>query len=120
MKFIAHRGESAAALENTLEAFQLAWDNDISTVELDVHLCKDGEIIVMHDANLLRTFGTDALIKNLTLAEMKNPPDLAHARIYDRILERCAPILFSGKNFRKENATDARMTAKKIVSHEPD
>ncbi len=30
---------------------------------------------------------------NLKLSELKNPPDLAHARIYDRILERCAPIL---------------------------
>ena len=29
---------------------------------------------------------------------------MAHARIYDRILERCAPILFAGKNFREENA----------------
>ena len=35
---------------------------------------------------------------NLKLSELKNPPDLAHARIYDRILERCAPILFDGKN----------------------
>ncbi len=33
---------------------------------------------------------------------IKNLPDLAHARIYDRILERCAPVLFSGKNFREE------------------
>lgn len=41
---------------------------------------------------------------NLKLEEIKNPPDLAHARIYDRILERCAPILFAGKNFREENA----------------
>ena len=39
---------------------------------------------------------------NLKLAELKNPPDLAHARIYDRILERCAPILFAGKNFRRK------------------
>ena len=30
---------------------------------------------------------------NLKLSELKNPPDLAHARIYDRILERCAPCL---------------------------
>ena len=39
---------------------------------------------------------------NLKLAELKNPPDLAHARIYDRILERCAPILFAGKNFGRK------------------
>ena len=39
---------------------------------------------------------------NLKLEEIKNPPDLVRARIYDRIPERCAPILFSGKNFREE------------------
>ena len=39
---------------------------------------------------------------NLKLEEIKNPPDLAHARIYDRILEWCAPVLFSGRNFREE------------------
>ena len=53
---------------------------------------------------------------NLRLEEIKNPPDLAHARIYDRILERCAPILFVGKNFREENAAATRTAAKEIVS----
>ena len=53
---------------------------------------------------------------NLKLAELKNPPDLAHARIYDRILERCAPILFAGKNFREENASATREAAKELVS----
>lgn len=53
---------------------------------------------------------------NLTLEEIKNPPDLAHARIYDRILERCAPILFSGKNFRKEQAAVTKAAAREIVS----
>ncbi|ANU45995.1 ATP-binding protein [Enterocloster clostridioformis] len=53
---------------------------------------------------------------NLKLEEIKNPPDLAHARIYDRILERCAPILFAGKNFREENAESTKAAAKGIVS----
>ena len=57
---------------------------------------------------------------NLKLAELKNPPDLAHARIYDRILERCAPILFAGKNFREENAGATRQTAKDIVKSKHD
>ena len=55
---------------------------------------------------------------NLKLSELKNPPDLAHARIYDRILERCAPILFAGKNFREENAADTKAAAKEIVSQD--
>ena len=53
---------------------------------------------------------------NLKLSELKNPPDLAHARIYDRILERCAPILFAGKNFREENAGATKQAAKDIVN----
>lgn len=55
---------------------------------------------------------------NLKLPELKNPPDLAHARIYDRILERCAPILFAGKNFREENAAATKAAAKEIVSQD--
>ena len=54
---------------------------------------------------------------NLKLDELKHPPDLAHARIYDRILERCAPILFAGKNFREDNAANTKIAARKIVSH---
>ena len=57
---------------------------------------------------------------NLTLTELKNPQDTAHARIYDRILERCAPILFDGKNFREENAGATRQAAKDIVNSKQD
>ena len=39
-----------------------------------------------------------------------------HARIYDRILERCAPILFSGKNFREDNAACTKVVARKIIT----
>ena len=53
---------------------------------------------------------------NLTLHEMRNPPDLAYARIYDRILERCAPILFNGENFRKQKAEENKNMARAIVS----
>ena len=41
---------------------------------------------------------------NLSLTELQNPQDTAHARIYDRVLEMCLPILFTGENFRKETA----------------
>ena len=52
---------------------------------------------------------------NLKLDELKHPPDLAHARIYDRILERCAPILFAGKNFREDNAASTKDAARQII-----
>ncbi len=51
---------------------------------------------------------------NLKLEEIKNPPDIAHARIYDRILERCAPVLFSGKNFREEGARGPKRRRRRL------
>jgi DNA replication protein DnaC len=41
---------------------------------------------------------------NLSLDELQHPEDTAHARIYDRLLEMCCPIKFTGKNFRKATA----------------
>ena len=41
---------------------------------------------------------------NLTLQQIQNPTDTAHARIYDRLLEMCAPVRFTGGNFRRETA----------------
>ena len=41
---------------------------------------------------------------NQSLTEQNNPKDTAHASIYDRKLEMCLPILFTGENFRKETA----------------
>ena len=39
---------------------------------------------------------------NLSLQELQNPVDLEHGRIYDRIMERCVPVAFSGKNYRTD------------------
>lgn len=53
---------------------------------------------------------------NLLLAELQAPGDLAHARIYDRVLERCTPVCFSGKNYRKDNADANKSEAVKLLS----
>ena len=41
---------------------------------------------------------------NLSLEELRNPEDTAHARIYDRLLEMCCPVFFTGENIRKSTA----------------
>ena len=43
---------------------------------------------------------------NLTLQELKNPPDLAHRRIYDRLLEMCTPIRINGQRIRQLRAQE--------------
>ena len=55
---IAHRGGSRLAPENTFPAFERAAALGVDAIECDVHLSKDGEVVVIHDATLDRT--TDA------------------------------------------------------------
>jgi DNA replication protein DnaC len=38
----------------------------------------------------------------LTINELKNPKKVEYSRIYDRILEKCVPVSFTGKNYRQE------------------
>ena len=53
---------------------------------------------------------------NLPLNELQNPRDTAHARIYDRLLYMCAPIRFTGENFRKRTAQDKLALLKKMMN----
>lgn len=59
----AHRGYSSRAPENTLAAFRAARDAKIPGVELDVHRCATGEIVVIHDHELDRLSGTTGLVE---------------------------------------------------------
>jgi len=66
-----HRGCSKAAPENSMAAFQLILDKGVPGVELDVHLCKSGELVVTHDTNLKRVTGLEAEIIETEYAEIK-------------------------------------------------
>lgn len=63
---MAHRGASAAAPENTVEAFRLARSLGADWVELDVRLSADGVVVVHHDAHL----ADGRLLADLTLDDM--------------------------------------------------
>ena len=67
----AHRGASGHAPENTLEAFRLAVQMGADGIELDVHLSKDGELVVIHDETVDRTTNGTGLVCSKTLAELK-------------------------------------------------
>jgi glycerophosphoryl diester phosphodiesterase len=70
-KISAHRGASLSAPENTMAAFEEAAMNMADLIELDVQMTSDGELVVMHDSNALRTTGVDREISDMTLAEVK-------------------------------------------------
>jgi len=68
----AHRGASAYRPENTLEAFSLAIKQGADCLEMDVHLTKDGEIVVTHDERLDRVSNGTGHINDYTLEELKS------------------------------------------------
>jgi glycerophosphoryl diester phosphodiesterase len=68
----AHRGASARAPENTLEAFRLAVEAGAGGLEIDVHMTRDGEIVVIHDATVDRTTDGSGAVAGMTLDELRN------------------------------------------------
>ena len=68
---IAHRGASAEAPENTLEAFQLGLDQGADALEMDVRLTQDGVAVVIHDPTLDRTTDRGGVVAELTLQEVQ-------------------------------------------------
>ena len=53
---------------------------------------------------------------NLTLEELQHPEDTAHARIYDRLLEMCSPLCFTGENLRKAAAQGKMEQLKRLLA----
>ncbi len=68
----AHRGYSSTAPENTLAAFQEALSRKIPGIELDIHLCRSGELVVTHDHNLERVTGFRGTIEDLGYSDIKH------------------------------------------------
>ncbi len=70
---IAHRGASYDAPENTLAAFELAWEQGADGIEGDFYLTADGHVVCIHDRTTKRTTGgkTDRDVRSATLAELR-------------------------------------------------
>lgn len=71
MKIIAHRGFSGIYPENTMLAFKKAIEIGADGIELDVHLSKDGQVMIIHDEALKRTTGLDGVISDYTRADLE-------------------------------------------------
>ncbi|UOD35159.1 hypothetical protein DSN97_02130 [Deferribacteraceae bacterium V6Fe1] len=71
MKIIAHRGASFYAPENTMSAFKLAMEYGVDGIEMDVHVTKDGKIVVIHDDTTGRTGTQNLEIKTNDLETLK-------------------------------------------------
>ena len=68
---IAHQGGDGLWAGNTMYAFDKAVEIGADVLEMDAHITKDGEIILMHDESVDRTTDGTGLIEELTLAEIQ-------------------------------------------------
>lgn len=67
----AHRGASAYAPENTLAAFELALQQGADGIEMDVGLCADDQVVVIHDDTVDRTTGGSGAVDKLPLQALR-------------------------------------------------
>ena len=120
---IAHRGLHDDKLtENGLKAFEAAINAGVA-FEFDIHITKDGELIVCHDEDLKRTTGKEGIIEDLTLKEIRDNYRLLDGEMVptlDEVFElnqERVPMVIELKVFRKnykELAAKAKEAFKKI------
>lgn len=67
---IGHRGGCAEQDENTLQAFQNAYAAGIHNFETDIHMAKDGTLVISHDESLKRCCGIDKNVEQMTKKEL--------------------------------------------------
>jgi glycerophosphoryl diester phosphodiesterase len=67
---MAHRGFKAAAPENTMIAFEMAWKAGADGIELDVQMTRDGQLVIIHDETIDRTTDGTGWVKDLDYQEL--------------------------------------------------
>ena len=71
MLTIGHRGACGYEPENTLLSFSRALQLHVDVIELDVHVCRSGEIVVIHDEKVDRTTNGRGYVRDKVLDELK-------------------------------------------------
>jgi len=71
MKLFGHRGAAGLIEENTLESIAKALSYNVHGIEIDVHCCKSGELVVIHDETLDRTTTAQGNVSDYTLKALK-------------------------------------------------
>lgn len=71
VRFIAHRGFTPTAPENTLVSFEEAGKRGFWAIETDVHKTRDGALVCCHDSNTFKMYGEDLVIEDVTLADLR-------------------------------------------------
>ena len=71
---LAHRGGGGEQPENTLAAFQAAWDLGYRYLETDVHATRDGVLLAFHDHVLDRVTGVTGSVAKMSYVDVRAAP----------------------------------------------
>jgi glycerophosphoryl diester phosphodiesterase len=91
IEIVAHRGASAYAPENTLAAYDLAVAQGAHTIELDVRVTGEGELVLLHDPTLLRTAGDATEVAALTGRRLRRLEACLRPPSIEAVLSRYGP-----------------------------
>ena len=107
LKGVAHRGLwNEKVSENSLKAFDLALQNNVA-IELDIHLTKDNDLVVIHDEKLERLTGKSGIVEHLTTKELQENYKLLDGQTIPRfedvlkLVNERVPILVELKVYEK-------------------
>lgn len=137
VKFVAHRGLSSQAPENTVKAYELAGLAGFWGAETDVRMTKDGKFILMHDATLKRMCGVNCRPEDMTYNEVcaakiktgnnytkyKNDKDATTIPSLEKYLETCknynmVPIIEIKMEYTGDGRAKTRSTMQDIVDED--
>ncbi|RZU18231.1 glycerophosphodiester phosphodiesterase family protein [Streptomyces sp. BK239] len=115
---IGHRGVMGVEPENTLRSFVAAERAGLDVVELDLHLSKDGALVVMHDADVDRTTDGSGPVADHTLDELRALDAGRGERVpvFEEVLEAVSlPVQAEIKDVRAARALAEVMRARALV-----
>ncbi|MFD0834297.1 glycerophosphodiester phosphodiesterase [Mariniflexile aquimaris] len=78
---IGHRGAKGHFAENTLESIKKALSLGVDGIEIDVHRCASGQLVVFHDFTLDRMTNTSGEVSKFTLTQLKRVEVKGHCQI---------------------------------------
>jgi glycerophosphoryl diester phosphodiesterase len=117
VRILGHRGASSDAPENTLAAFLLALQQGADGVELDVRLCRSGEVVVFHDERLERLTGATGRVADTSWGDLSRlevrsgprgaPP--ARVPLLSEVLEALPRTAFVNVELKSEDWNGTRV-----------
>jgi len=93
IRYVAHRGASYLAPENTLASIRLAWELGADAAECDVMLTSDQKVILLHDQNTRSLTGEDHVVRETSWEVLSNLTIKLKESNLDKYAQEKIPLL---------------------------